>query len=176
MISLGLVLGLGGAASAQRSDQPGTGLVNCRHIMGKITFSPPLQATGTASEQATLQATASECFGGSPTPKKIFLSTLIIPGGDNICGALGNSAPPVFAVSYKPAALITSTVSGGTEILGTNPTINFTFTGYPTTGSFPNTNTEVLMNSNLRSSRFFRQCDGPGVKKLVFTNGKVLNL
>jgi len=176
VLPLGLVVALGGAASAARSHPTGTGLVKCTKIKGTITFSPPLVNGGTAAETTTVSASASHCSGGTPNPSKVS-STATITGSTNSCAGLATASPPTILGTYTPNTISPSSTSGGTETLITSPKLGFTINGATTTGSFPSTTTDISVSTSETLTKFNAACaKAAGVKTLKIKSGSVTDL
>jgi len=184
LLPLGLVVGIGGVASAARTNQPfGTGLENCTSITGTVTFSPPLGTTGTAPETTTVNATASGCSGGSPSLASV-VSTATITGSKNNCSGLATASTPSLAGNWQPAGSVQpSLTSGGAETFQTTPHLGFTITGATTTGSYPGSSFNNVAQTTETSKAFSKACKKgkkptykKGVKSLTINSGTVTNL
>jgi hypothetical protein len=174
VLPLGFVVELGGVASAARSNTTGTGTVTCKKIKGKITFNPPLVNGGTAAETASVTASATKCKnskGGGPKVKKISVVSSIA-SANNSCTGLASAAPPALTLTYTPASISASSVSGGTLTFGTTPTLNFVISGESTAGSFPTTGTTSTKAVTTETSTAFgTACAGSGVASLTIKSG-----
>jgi hypothetical protein len=98
------------ASSAQfRPDPVGTGITHCNGgWTGKLEFSPPLIAGGTATtEGVDIVATVAACAGGTPTP-----TSGKMDGKGIISGAGANDCSNYFATPAPP---------GGTDTLAFSP-------------------------------------------------------
>ncbi len=168
-------IGVGSASAARSGQVNGTGLVKCTKITGTVNFSPPLKNGGTAAETTTVTAAATGCSGGTPNPTKVS-STATITGGNNACTSLATSTPPTLAGTYLPAgSLNPSSTSGGTETEQTSPDLGFTISGATTTGSFPSTTTNIVVQTKEKLGKFLKACK-KGVKSLKITKGTVTDL
>lgn len=76
--------GLAGAAPAVANQTQGSGIFSCGTVSGHMTFKPPLKPNGTTPETVTIKVRATDCDGGTPTPKKV-TSTIHISFAVNSC-------------------------------------------------------------------------------------------
>lgn len=83
-IALAGTWGIAAAAPLSTNQTQGSGTFSCGTVSGHIVFKPPLKPNGTSPETVTVKVTATDCDGGTPTPKKV-TSTIRISFGVNSC-------------------------------------------------------------------------------------------
>jgi hypothetical protein len=95
-----LVIVLPAAASSAKTspDGVGVGITHCNGAWtGTMTFAPPLQTGGTATnEEVSMQAIVQSCTGGTPTPTKGKWGAkgIITGAGANDCNNFFATVPP----------------------------------------------------------------------------------
>jgi len=157
--------------SAVAGKVTGTGTVTC-HVMGTLSFNPPLTPNGTAAskEVITVSSSAVNCTGGSPTASPS--STVTKPvkvkgtGKPKISGSCKAAASPATAGAtvkgkqnwnggVKPSKFVLSNVKFG---LDGNGEVDETGTA-TTTGSYAGTGA-VHIDFNASSSAALLACVG----------------
>lgn len=149
----------------------GTGVVTC-HVMGTLSFNPPLTPNGTQAgkEVITVSSSATACTGGSPAASPTGTVTKPVKvkgtGKPKISGSCMAAANPStagatvkgkqsWAVGVKPSKFVLSNVKFG---LDTNGEVDETGTA-TTTGSYAGTGA-VHIDFNSSSSAALLACVG----------------
>jgi hypothetical protein len=131
-----LVTGAGLASAKAGSAQKGT--LNCNKITGTFTFNPPLKATSTSTDVATVKSTITGCTasGGGLTPKK-GTSSQMSSYNTNSCTAILEGSPKAETItttwSPKSIASTTTAFPASAEKISTGPPITITLGGTGTT-------------------------------------------
>ena len=113
-----------GSDSSSSSAIVATGTITCGDITGTVSFSPPLTATGTSAERASISLTATGCtIGGGSNASHVgngkINSSLSVPS--NACGNLLNPQPISVDVAWTPASIHPSSIKVSGYSIGASP-------------------------------------------------------